>query len=378
MESFELMPHRAHADRVEIELIRSLYDAFVPSVIMSAGFALCGAVIVGKAGDPILLALWVGGMLASAARLVIAWRDRRRARAETLAIADARRLGRRFATGYGAFAIFLGLFGARTFWLSMPDLHMLMMCLLVGYAAGVAAGIGRRPRIAVPAMLLAVVPPVVVALARADAVYVAAALMTAAFLAGGIHSLLGRHARAAADIGRRLTFAALARQDVLTALPNRLALREWFDLEVAASGRDGELIAVHCLDLNGFKPINDSFGHPAGDKLLAMVAKRLARTIRETDIAARIGGDEFAIVQRGIADADEAALLAERIVAAVERPFRLGDTTISISTCIGYVVPDGEFDLEQLLGCADEALYAAKRGGSCVRAWRPTPLRAVA
>jgi GGDEF domain-containing protein len=107
--------------------------------------------------------------------------------------------------------------------------------------------------------------------------HIATALMTAAFLAGGIFSLRKRHARALDDIGRRLTFASLARSDGLTDLPNRLALRGWFDRNV----RDAKLrpIALHCLDLNCFKPVNDSFGHPVGDELLTAVARRISGTL---------------------------------------------------------------------------------------------------
>lgn len=375
------MPHRKRTenDRVEIELIRSLYDGFVPSAIMTVGFALCGGLTVHETRDPVLLILLIAGVAASVVRLIVAWCDKTRACAQNLVIDEARRLEQRFAIAYATFAALLGLFGARTIALPVPEAHMLIICLLVGYAAGVAAGIGRRPYIAIAAMLLAITPAIIVSIIGKDSFHVATALMAAAFLAGGVHSLLGRYARAARDIGRRLTFAALARQDVLTALPNRLGLREWFDQDVTVRREDAEIMAIHCLDLNGFKPVNDSFGHPAGDKLLAMVAKRLAHTIRDTDMVARVGGDEFAIVQRGIADAREAAGLAQRLVAAIERPFQFADRKIQISTCVGYVVPqDGAHDLEHLLSLADEALYAAKRSGRNIMAYPPPELRAVA
>nr|WP_284732180.1 GGDEF domain-containing protein [Sphingobium nicotianae] len=191
--------------------------------------------------------------------------------------------------------------------------------------------------------------------------------LVAALLAGGTQSLRARKERSIKDISLRLAFANLARKDALTAMPNRIALREWFEERIAA-GVDKGLIAVHYIDLNGFKPVNDSYGHPVGDALLIMVGKRVANTIRETDMAARLGGDEFAVIQYGIEDADEARMLADRLSAAIARPFRIGTRTIRISTGLGFVVADGrDEDLEHLLGLADEALYASKRSDGEVR-----------
>lgn len=359
------MPHRSGntTDAVEVELIRSLYEALVPAIIMSVGFVGCGALIAWHTGDAVLTLIVAVGAIASIVRLALASHDGRAADDERLTIIEARRLELRFAVSYYAFATTLGLFGARVFWLPASDAHMLTLCLLVGYGAGVAAGIGLRPHIAVPSMLIAVVPPVLVGLTHADILYWASALMTSAFLAGGIFSLRRRHARTLVDIARRLTFSSLARKDGLTDLPNRLALREWFDQTVLVDGGVANIVAVHCLDLDGFKPVNDTFGHPTGDVLLHAVGKRLAGAIRNIDMVARLGGDEFAVIQRGIAHADEAQLLAQRIAAAVARPYRIGECEIRISTCVGYAVcVEPRCDLEELLSLADEALYTAKRG----------------
>jgi diguanylate cyclase (GGDEF)-like protein len=356
------------ADAIEIELIRSLYDGLVPSIIMSLGFVIGGLIIIRDMPDRSLLVLFFGGVAASALRLAIVWIDRRRAASVALTITDAHRLERRFAVTYIAFALMLGLFGARIFTLPATEPHLFTLCLLIGYAAGVAAGVGLRPRIATTSLLLAVVPPVAAMVTTPHLLYLATAAMTSALLAGGIFSLRRRHARALTDIGRRLTFAALARHDGLTAIPNRLALREWFDETVLRGERSLPLVAVHCLDLNGFKPVNDSFGHPTGDLLLAAVAQRLVRTLREGDMVARLGGDEFTIVQRDIAHSDEARLLAQRIVTAVGQTYSIGDREIQISTSVGFVLCEDEGrDLEQLISFADEALYMAKRSGRGVR-----------
>jgi len=132
------------------------------------------------------------------------------------------------------------------------------------------------------------------------------------------------------------------------------------------------MVAVHFLDLDGFKPVNDRFGHPTGDALLVAVSRRIVDAIRPTDMAARLGGDEFAVLQCDIASADEAALMAKRLVAAIARPYRIDEQIIEVSTSVGYIVAEhGAEDLECLLSLADEALYASKRTGKGVTRWDP-------
>jgi diguanylate cyclase (GGDEF)-like protein len=375
------MPNRSQTEALEVELIRSLYHTLDTTLIMSAGFVLAGGLMVWETRDPILLMLLVAGTAASLARLAVTVLGRAEAANPELEVARARVLQWRYTVSYFGFAVLLGMFGYRALELPFPEVHMLMICMLVGYGAGVAAAVGLRPRIAIPSMLAAVVPALNSALSRPDEIYWATSMLTSAFLVGGVGSVRKRHRTAVKSIGRRIAFSALARQDGLTALPNRIALREWFDDRVGCAEKPG-MVAVHYLDLNGFKPVNDKHGHPVGDALLVAVSQRISRTVRASDLAARLGGDEFAVVQCGIASADEAALLAQRLAAAIARPYQIEGNPIRISTCIGYVVSEhGEEDLEYLLHVADEALYASKRGGGGVTRWLPTctvPERAAA
>jgi len=189
------------------------------------------------------------------------------------------------------------------------------------------------------------------------------AAITSALLAAGCRSVLERNRLTVAEIGKRITFESLARRDELTQLPNRLALRETFERDVAQSS-DHSLIAVHYLDLDGFKPVNDQFGHPVGDALLGAVSRRIDELLRDGDIVARLGGDEFAILQRGLRHADETELMVQRLMHALRQPFQIGEHEIRISACIGTVTSnDKRSDLEYLLERADQALYAAKRRG---------------
>jgi len=353
-------------EAVEVEQIRSLFQAFGPSAVFSGVFLVGGLVACSASRDALMLGLTALGFTLSIARLATARILAGHAVSEQLTLRTARRIERRFAIAYLGFAACLGLFGARAFALPLPEVHMLVICMLVGYCSGVAVGMGLRLWIAAPAMLLATVPMLLVALLKGDILYTTMAGSVIALLVGGIGHLRVRHERSVENIGLRLAFATLARKDALTALPNRIALREWFE-EHTGRGRKSGLLAVHYIDLNGFKPVNDSYGHPVGDMLLALVGKRIAHSIREGDIAARLGGDEFAVIQHGIASADEAELCANRLAEAIGQPYRIGDHLITISTGLGYVVADGrDEDLDHLLGLADKALYISKRKNGLV------------
>ncbi|MGI9507875.1 MAG: sensor domain-containing protein [Geminicoccaceae bacterium] len=156
----------------------------------------------------------------------------------------------------------------------------------------------------------------------------------------------------------------LACQDALTGLPNRFLFGDRLKVALSRTQREGASLAIHCLDLNDFKGVNDTLGHAAGDELLCQVADRLTKTLRTSDTVARLGGDEFAIIQAPIQTADEASILAERLIAAVGAPYRLGDHDVFTSTSVGIAVSpiNGERP-EELLRLADVALYQAKDRG---------------
>ncbi|MGQ7791071.1 putative bifunctional diguanylate cyclase/phosphodiesterase [Faunimonas sp. B44] len=157
--------------------------------------------------------------------------------------------------------------------------------------------------------------------------------------------------------------AHLAHHDALTGLPNRVRFREELDGALLRVRR-GERIAVLCLDLDHFKAVNDTLGHPVGDGLLKAVAGRIEEKVRETDIIARLGGDEFAIVQVGLQTPDEASALAQRIITALSSPYEVDGHQVVIGTSIGIALaPADSEDADQLLKSADMALYRAKTDG---------------
>ena len=174
------------------------------------------------------------------------------------------------------------------------------------------------------------------------------------------------HVVAARDISERKEAAAriahLAYHDALTGLPNRAVFADHLARAVGAGG--DETVAVLSIDLDGFKMVNDVFGHPAGDELLVEAAHRLRAVVRGNELVARLGGDEFAVVQSGGHQPHHAGLLAERLVAALEQPFHLAEQTVRVSCGVGVALHPADADgAAGLIKNADLALYRAKAAG---------------
>lgn len=178
----------------------------------------------------------------------------------------------------------------------------------------------------------------------------------------------GGGVRTFTDITERKTverrIARIAREDALTGLPNRLLLRERLAEAFARGRRHGGQIAMLCLDLDRFKLVNDTMGHPVGDELLREVSARIRATVREEDVVARLGGDEFAIIQLGDLQPQSADGLAQRLIEAIDRPFRIGERAINVGASIGIALsPQDAETPEDLFKNADLALYKAKNEG---------------
>ena len=156
-----------------------------------------------------------------------------------------------------------------------------------------------------------------------------------------------------------------ALHDSLTGLPNRTFLRERLEETIRAGEREMKPCAVLLVDLDGFKSVNDSLGHEAGDRLLQEVSQRMRGVLRKADTVARYGGDEFAIVPWGATDVPRAVLIAEKILEAVDKPFTIDDQPITVQMSIGIAVfPQHADDADALTRRADVAMYAAKRARS--------------
>ena len=155
----------------------------------------------------------------------------------------------------------------------------------------------------------------------------------------------------------------MALHDTLTGLPNRVLFNERLE-EALTRVKRGDIIACHLLDLDFFKTVNDTLGHPAGDKLLRQVAARLRALVREVDTVARMGGDEFAILQGKLAQPSDATNLAYRVIAELSKPYDIDGQQVVIGTSVGIALgPEDGSDPAQLMRNADLALYRAKGEG---------------
>ncbi|MCZ8094961.1 MAG: EAL domain-containing protein [Acidovorax sp.] len=156
----------------------------------------------------------------------------------------------------------------------------------------------------------------------------------------------------------------MAHFDALTGLPNRVLLARKLQEAMASARAQGRLLGVAYLDLDGFKPVNDRFGHGAGDRLLVAVAGRLTRALRPEDCVARLGGDEFVILLPHLESSCDCEARLHRVMDSVAAPYPLDAERVVVTASIGYTLfPSDDADADTLLRHADQAMYAAKQAG---------------
>lgn len=156
----------------------------------------------------------------------------------------------------------------------------------------------------------------------------------------------------------------VAHHDVLTGLPNRRLLTDRLEQAIRHARRQGESLVVSYLDLDNFKPINDRWGHAAGDQVLVEVARRMQHSLRESDTLSRIGGDEFVLLLPALSAGSELDMVLDRLLEAINEPLAVDGGTATVSASLGLAVfPDDSEDADTLLRYADQAMYAAKAAG---------------
>jgi len=178
-----------------------------------------------------------------------------------------------------------------------------------------------------------------------------------------------------------LQIAHSAEHDFLTGLPHRMLLNDRVSQAIGSPQRNRKKVEVLFLDLDGFNHINDSLGHPTGDKLLQSIAKRLVDCARASDTVSRQGGDEFVVLLTEVAHCEDAAVTAKRMLQAVAEAHSIDLHELHVTTSIGVsVYPDDGLDAETLIKNADTAMYQAKENGHpCYQFFTPAlNVRAVA
>ena len=202
------------------------------------------------------------------------------------------------------------------------------------------------------------------ALIAAAASLIAVAAVGLALAAYRRHDALKEEVRQIAKKAR--TQAEAAQHDALTGLMNRRLLQRRFKAEAELADQNGESIVVCYLDLDGFKSVNDQYGHDAGDELLIRLTRRLRRCLRSTDSIARVGGDEFVILLNGIRGPEDCTRAARKMIHAAGQPLHLraSNVRVQVGASIGLsLYPSHARELDALLRYADHALYRAKRNG---------------
>jgi two-component system, cell cycle response regulator len=175
-----------------------------------------------------------------------------------------------------------------------------------------------------------------------------------------------RHAIERKRVERELS--QLAKFDPLTGLPNRLLFRDRLTQAVQRIDRRDRVVALIFIDLDGFKAVNDRYGHATGDRLLKAVAGRLCRVVRRTDTVARLGGDEFTIILEGLRHPDDAARVAEQVLLSLRQPFELGGLAIELGASLGVAIASHATEVPDMLTHrADVAMYRAKASGGTYR-----------
>jgi len=171
-----------------------------------------------------------------------------------------------------------------------------------------------------------------------------------------------RNVSVARDMSLQLTH--YAQHDPLTGLPNRMLVNDRVNQAIVLASRHAKKVAVLFLDLDGFKHVNDSLGHPIGDKLLQSVARRLVASVRDSDTVSRQGGDEFIVLLSEVGRPEDAAVTARRMLQSVGDPHPIDQHDLHITASIGVsVYPDDGLDAETLIKNADTAMYQAKENG---------------
>ncbi len=353
------------------EFIDMLFSMTQPIVGFGAVFVGICLLVAREQGSGLLVMLAVLGGVATVLRLAALHAYRRAAPVSDFDV--LLRWERRYAVGNYALAILIALLNVAVISAHEPILHLLTVSLVFGFGAGIVSRIAVRPKVCVISLLLATLPTIAALALHAfephpnrlhTELFLVEAFLVAMITGLSLQTVAHLYRSAVEHHSGRHEMALLAKKDALTGLANRLSLREHFQARMATAMRNDNQVAVHFLDLDGFKAINDRYGHPAGDAVLKEVARRLEAMVRGEDVVSRLGGDEFVVVQADLSLDTEAELLARRIIREISKPYIIEDDELAISVSVGIAMaPKMGVELERLLACADGALYRAKAGG---------------
>ncbi len=360
--------------RVRTEQLRLLYGAPVVLLINVVN-ALITVAVLRYVYPAWMIVCWLGAIVVLVAGRLVLWRRFKKA---TRNQEVAPKWGTYFVIGSTLTGGAWGLLASVIFMTDDP-IYYVFVAFLIG---GMLAGATLRDAAYLPAFygfaLAAAFPAIIAFLAKGGSHLTEMGLLMAAFAI--VLMLVGRDnnrwitnsvqsrinlARANEELRRtEAQILHLVRNDMLTGLPNRRAFVEGLQQAIARARRGGSGLAVLYLDLDHFKDVNDTNGHPVGDLLLKSIAERLRAVVRETDVVARLGGDEFAIVATDVDEPAAITTIADKVMGIFGEPFTIQGNEIRSGTTIGISIYGPQApDPETLLSQADVALYRAKSEG---------------
>lgn len=366
-------------DAIMAELVTMLISGRVPVVVMMVTVSLVTVFATLGAVHPLIWSLSGIVLVLLAVRFGIVTRYMGIVRNTILSAPEVLSWERRYTNVIMCYAGALGLFNVVVTINGDAPTHLMVVAEIFGFCAGQVSRSSCRPRLCARAVLLSTIPTAIGMLVvagrtqefRESAAYLVVSLIIILYAVSSIETVIYNYRTLLAQLESKRQLAGLARLDPLTGLPNRLAFVEQLQPEVDRVHDGVSTVALHMIDLDGFKSVNDNYGHPAGDALLCQVAERLRRLLRTGDTVARLGGDEFVVIQRGIVGADEALLLGHRIVRQLADPYRIGENDVRIAASDGIAhAPGDTTDMDRLIDYADKALYKVKRNsGGGVGIW---------
>ncbi len=350
-------PPTPPSSEVRLELTELLFTTAVPSAIIGVSTVGLALTIMIQTSNFSFAAVAVAAILVTAYRVGCVFVFRKHGTRFTMLAFE-----RFYAAGAIGFSLVLAAFSIVAFAEPLSTGQLMATVLVASYCAGIVVRASARPWIAIATVLVAAVPLAAVSTLKGTPDFIAVAIAILLVIVGSIDTVFHTYRITHDHLATRRRFAELAALDSLTGLPNRSMLYQRLDALFARSG--GGQIAIHFIDLDHFKEINDNHGHATGDSILEEVARRLLSILGKDAFAARVGGDEFVIVQPNIVEESAARHLADRIVEAIRQPVALLHTTLVVETSNGcQLVEPGTIHWRDVLAAADQALYEAKRAG---------------
>jgi diguanylate cyclase (GGDEF)-like protein len=360
-------PDRKLPDETYIELVNLLYTALPQITSLCIGMTVGLGILAYSSGEPLYLLLLVFAAAAGAIRIALVLYFPRERGCRT--VQEARKWELRYGFGSIAVALEIAALSVIAFSFDDPGAHLLAMGLTLALCAGHASRVAVRPWIALGAGTLVIFGFAASATMHHDLMYRVVGYLAIIYLFSYYETVLKYYGVLVDRLLAKREIEHLATHDPLTSLANRRAVQQHLDIADRHWEIDGRAFAVVCLDLDGFKEVNDRFGHGMGDELLCAVADRLRGTLREDDICGRLGGDEFAIIRKNLRTPLDLDILAESVIAELSKGYVLRGRPVSIGVSIGVAIASSALDgSEAMMVEADRALYRAKRAGKgCYR-----------